>query len=347
MAWSRNALPVRPGVYTNFVDEAIRAIQGGERGTVAIPLRNYEGTAEPKKFYIVERMSEANELFGVDNVHSIRLAFMGGARNVLVYTLPDEPVQSDYDEMFEGFETYNFTVFVLGQDDDTLHSSLKTWVAKCRDEDEKHFMVVVGGSAEDDADYEQGNTRSNLLKDDYIVNLIVGVEQGGVTLSSAEFSPYIAGLIAGTPINQTITYKQVFADDVSNRLSHSQIVKAIEAGSLVLVNDGDIVKVEKGITTTGEHIRSIATRQTILNDVPTFLRNNVVAQIDNTEDGRASVVAMIKRYLDGLVSMNAITDPDVYVDPDNPPEQDSAFFVIEYTDVYSMERIFLTVRRQG
>ncbi len=348
MAWSPNALPVRPGVYTNFIDEAIRAIQGGERGTVAIPLISFDGTAQAKKVYTVERMSEATELFGADNTDSIRLAFAGGAKDVLVYTIPETPVDTDYNDMLEEFETYDFSVFVLDQDDDPeLHTTLQTWVAKCRDDDEKHFTVVIGGSAEDDADPTAGNSRSNTVEDDYIANLIVGIEQGESSLSSGEYAPYIAGLIAGTPINQTTTYKQVQADNVNKRLSNSQVVTAIEAGSLVLIHDGERVKVEKGITTSGEHIRSIVTRQTILNDVPTFLRNNVVAQIDNTEDGRTSVVAMIKRYLDGLEAMNAIADSDAYVDTENPPEQDAAFFVIEYTDVYSMERIFLTVRRQG
>lgn len=350
MAWDRSNLPIRPGVYVNFVDEALRAIQGGARGIVAIPLLSYDGTAEAKKFYTIERQSQANELLGSANSESIRLALESGANQVLVYTLPETPVEDDYDEYLEALETREFNVLVLDQDDDeSLQTKVLAFVERMRDDEdiERHVMVVFGGSAEDDQDVTVGNTRTNLLKDDYSVNLITGVEIGDETLSSAEYAPAIAGLIAGTPINQTVTYKQMRVDDVSKRLRGSEIKIALQAGSFVLTHDGEKVIVEKGITTSGEHIRSIRTRQVILNDTKRFLKNEVIAKLDNNDDGRAAVIAILKRYTDGLEAMNAITDVNIYVDPDNPPQQDAAFFVIEYTDVYSLERVFLTVKRQG
>lgn len=355
MAWDPTNLPIRPGVYVNFIDEALKAITGGAKGIVAIPLLDY-GTATASTFYTVDKVSQATELFGSTGIDSIKLALEAGAKEVLAYTMPidatsGEPLSTDYDVYLEALETREFNIIVLDQQHDaTLQSKFLTAVANMRDnvDIEKHVMVVFGGTATDDQDPTVGNTRTTTLQDDYSVNLITGVEQlDGVEVSSAEYAPYIAGLIAGTPINKTTTYKQLRVNDVTKRLRGSEIKTALTAGSLVLTHDGEKVIVEKGITTSGEHIRSIRTRQVILNDTKRFLKNEVIAKLDNNEDGRASVVAMLKRYTDGLEQINAITDADVYVDTENLPTQDAAFFVIEYTDVYSLERIFLNVKRQG
>jgi len=367
MAWSASDLPVRPGVYTNFEDLAEQPLQGGIRGVVAIPLQNYDGEAEPGKVYTIERRSEAYDLFGVENSRSIELALGGGASLVRVYTMPEPEVPEDPEEpepevmeepqtvvtnMLETLETEDFNVLVLdGQHDQETQMAAKEAVNEWKDAD-KHVFLVIGGSAEDDEDYTKGNTRSGLFEDDYVVNLINGVEINEEVYNSATYAPYIAGMIAGLRLNETLTYKTVPANDVNNRLRNSEIVESINAGSLVLVNDGRNVKVEKGITTTGEFIRSIATRHAILNDLPIILSTNVVAQIDNNEDGRETVVSMIKRYLETLVSDGAISgdqgeEPTAYVDPENPPQRDAAFFVVEYTDAYTLERVFLTVKRMG
>lgn len=351
MAWTPTNLPKRTGVYTRYVDRTETIPQGGPRGIVAMPLSDSDGTAVTGRIYEVGRVSEAVELFGADNIDAIRLIFEHGANKVLVYVLPADLTDFDYSAMFDEFLSRDFNVFVLDQDDDpTLQSEVLSFIADGRDED-KHFFVVFGGTAEDDEDPTAGNTRSSTLEDEYSVNLISGVVRGEDELSSAEFSPALAGLIAGNPLNETVTYKRVSADDVTKRLKNSEFETAIEAGSLALLYDGDQVKVEKGITTTGENIRSVQTRHTILNDVPRFLRSEVVAQIDNSEDGRESVRSMIARYMeslaqDGVINSDPGNEPEVYLDPDNPPVEDAAFFTIEYTDQFSMERIFLTVVRR-
>lgn len=351
MAWTPTNLPKRTGVYTRYVDRTETVPQGGPRGIVALPLSGSDGTAVAERIYEVERISEAVELFGADNIDAIRLVFEHGASKALVYVLPSDLTDFDYSAMFDEFLSRDFNVFVLDQDDDSsLQSEVLTFVADGRDED-KHFFVVFGGSAGDDEDPSIGNTRSSALEDEYSVNLISGVVRGEDELSSAEFSPALAGLIAGNPLNETVTYKTVRADDVTKRLKGSEFTTAIESGSIALLYDGGQVKIEKGITTAGENIRSVQTRHAILNDVPRFLRSVVIAQVDNSEDGREAVRSMIARYMETLAQESIVNsdpgnEPEVYVDPDNPPTEDAAFFVIEYTDQYSMERIFLTVVRR-
>jgi hypothetical protein len=348
--WDPNNEPVRPGIYTNFKNAAAAQTIGGAQGTVAIPLKSYANTATAKTFYTVENEQQAIDLFGEANIQSIKFALQGGAKEVLVYTLPtiDGTTVTEsaaYTEAREAFEARPFNVFVFdGEVSDTELTDTRAWVQQNRDEG-KHFMLVVGGNATDDADPTLGNQRSTTLSDEYVVNLISGVEINGTAYSSAEFAPYIAGLIAGTPINQAITYVPVPVDDVTKRLRNSEIDTALEAGSLVLVNDGEKVKVEQGITTSKDKIRKIRARQAITTDISKMAQDYYIGRLDNKPAGQATLISAIKAYLETLENQNVLMleGNPVRLDPNYPPNGDKVYLAIAYTEVDSMERIFLTV----
>lgn len=345
--WDPTALPVRPGLYINFVQAAIAQITGGARGTVAIPLKEYGITAEPKTFYTVENEQEAIDLFGVGNITSIKLALRGGAKEVLVYTLPEIDgttltEEEAYTEARDNFEAYMFNVFVYdGEVSSTEQEAGLAWM-KRNGEEGKHFMVVFGGTAEDDADPSLGNARTTLLDGD-CVNLIVGGEDSGATYSSGEYAPFIAGLIAGTPINKSITYARIPLADVNKRLRNVEINDALKAGSLVLVHDGEKVKVEQGICTNGEKIRSIRARHAIATDIEKTAADYYIGKLDNNPDGQATLISAISAYLEKLENENVLIDPIVTLDPNRESVGDKVFLLISYTEVDSMERIFINI----
>lgn len=338
--WDPLSLPVRPGLYTNFVDAAIASITGGARGTVAIPLKTFSGTATASKFYTIEKATEAKELFGDANISSIKLILAGGAKNVLVYTLPAQP---DYDAVRDAFEARHFNVFVFdGETTAAEQDKTLLWVKRNREE-RKHFYFVTGGSASDDQDPTAGNARTTRLSDDYVINLISGGEVGGVTYSSGKYAAYIAGLVAGTPINQSVTYTQVPLDDVTKRLRNSEIETALRAGSLVLVHDGENVKIEQGLTAGKTKIRAISARQQIATDIERTARDNYIGRLDNNEDGQMALINAIKAYLETLETNNVLTDIYVALDPERASVGDKVYLAVGFREIDSMEQIFLTI----
>lgn len=345
--WDPTTNPRRPGLYVLFKEAAAAAIKGGPRGIVAIPLKTYSGTATAKTFYAVESETQANELFGAANIRSIKLALQGGAREVLVYTLPtiDDVNVTEaqaYAEAFEAFDARPFNVFVFDGEVPGQLDEAFAWVKRNRDEG-KHFFVVIGGSAADDADPTVGNTRSNTYKDDYVINLITGVKTNDGEYSSGEYAAYIAGLVAATPINRSITYTGVPVVDVTKRLTNSQINAALEAGSLVLVHDGEKVKVEQGLVTSGKKIRAISSRQAVSTDITKTAADAYIGKIDNNPDGQAALIAAIKAYLERLEASNVLMGPAVMLDPQYESIGDTVYLLISYVEVDSMERIFLTI----
>ncbi|QIG62528.1 tail sheath protein [Sporosarcina phage Lietuvens] len=346
--WNPSEEQVRPGIYFNFEKAAEAQTLGGARGTVAIPLTKFGASATAKEIYTVKNEVEAATKFGKSNIQAIKLAFEGGAKDVLVYAMPTidgSLITEDaaYGEAREALEAYQFNVFVFdGEVSATEQASTKTWLSRNRNE-KKHFTFVAGGSAADDKDPSVGDARSATLKDDYIVNVISGAVVGADELTSSQYAAYVAGLVAGTPINKSITYSTVNADDVSKRLRNVEVETALKAGSLVLIHDGEKVKVEQGIVTSGEKLRKVRARQAIATDIEKMVRDNYIGKVDNNAAGQATLVSAIKLYLETLANENVLEKPAVAINGSRPSVGDKVYVDIAYTELDSMERIFTTI----
>lgn len=341
--WDPTGLPKRPGLYINF-KKAAQAIAGGLRGTVGMPVYKFDGKLEDGKFEYIETEGDAIEYLGEDNVGPVLLALQGGAKNVLVYgAKTEDEAEVDFASIRDVFESRDFNVFTWGRAvGDEVDTDTKAWVER-NGKDKKHFMYVTGGTDEEDASEELSNARSALLSQDTVVNLTKGGSLGERSYTSGEFTPYIAGLIAGTPLNESITYRQVALSDVNYRMKNKEVEDALEAGSLVLVHDGEKVKVEQGITTSGDKIRKVAARLAIATDVEKTARNHWIGRITNNDAGRATIIAGIKTYLETLEAAEVLTDIEVVESLRFKSEDDKFFVDIAYTELDSMERIFLTI----
>ncbi|UKS30154.1 phage tail sheath subtilisin-like domain-containing protein [Paenibacillus sp. HWE-109] len=343
--WDPTSLPVRPGLYINFKSAAVAQIKGGTRGTVAIPLKAITGgTASVKTFYTVENETDATALFGASNIASIKYALQGGAREVLVYTLPASATATDYLDARTAFDTRPFNVHVFdGEVTAPIQDSTLTWVTANRAAG-KHFLAVFGAvAAADDQTPATGNARSVRLLDDYAVNVTVGTVINGSAVSSGVYAPYVAGLIAGTPINRSITYKVAPVADVNKRYTNSEVVAALAAGSLVLTNDGEKVKVEQGLVTSVKKIRSMRARQAISNDITKTAADSYIGQINNDADGQAALISAVKAYLETLEDAGVLRAISVGLDPQFQSVGDRVYLLISYVEIDSMERIFLTI----
>lgn len=267
----------------------------------------------------------------------------------------------DYLKALDAFEPVLVNVLVLdGVTDTDILLSTRSWIKRVRN-DGKEIMFVQGGSAEDDKDPAKGNARSRAADSEAVVNVTVGTVYGSTAYTSAETACQIAGLIAGCPINKAITYKELDAvDDVTVHLTNDQVVQALRAGSLALVLDVDpetgarSVKVEQGIntlTTYGSEkspkfskIRVIRTLDAIDYDTGRYAAQNVIGELDNNADGRATLISGIKLYLETLASQNAISsDFLVGLDYSFKTEGDTVYLATRSLPVDSIERIFNTI----
>src|SRR5580765_144032 len=89
--WTPAAPPTRPGLYVNFISDAIAAITTGVRGRVAMIVRSSWGPANAVQ--IVDSFSDLINYFTASEVapdnayYAGRQAFIGGARELRMYRI--------------------------------------------------------------------------------------------------------------------------------------------------------------------------------------------------------------------------------------------------------------------
>jgi hypothetical protein len=267
---------------------------------------------------------------------------------------------TDYMKAVDASEAIQFNLLTMdGITDPSLQTSIAGWVSRVRSEG-KGVVAVLGGSSTDDQTLAAGNTRSQTFNHEGIINVTTGAVLDGVSYTSAQVAPYIAGLIAGQKLSESITYASTPFDDVTRRYTHNEVVAALQSGSLILVHDGEKVKVERGINTLtslrqGQNnqwkkIRAIRTMDSINADLLKAAEDNYIGKVNNNEDGQAALLAAFKQYMETMVTGGVILrDFAVYLDPQyhgkNPSTPAAADEVYPKWEAYitdTMEKIFGT-----
>ncbi len=262
---------------------------------------------------------------------------------------------ADYMEALDVFESAVFNVLALdGICNAELQASIAAWVERVRKEGKK-VLVVMGGSKEEDQDVAVSSTRSRGFNNEAVHNVTVGGVLGGNEYCSAEIAPYIAGLIAGQKLNESITYHVTPFEDVTNKLSNSEVIALLQAGSLVLVNDGEKVIIEQGINTLtslkeGQNnqwkkTRAVRVMDSISDDMLKSARDGYIGKVTNNEDGQASLIAACKQYMEKLANEGIIaSDFAVMIDPQYQPsaEPDEVYIYWNASITDSMEKIYGT-----
>lgn len=263
-------------------------------------------------------------------------------------------VNQDYIDAMTAFEARVFNNFALdGNSAADLQTSVKAWVQRLRSEGKK-IAAFLGGSTADDADINTANTRSTGFNHEGVVNVGVSGVLDGTTYSSAQVACYIAGLMGGQTLKESLTYSKTVFDDVTPRLTHSQVESAINAGTLVLVHDGEKVIVEKGINTLTslaagqgngwKKIKIIRIMDAIATDTAKAAQDNYIGKLLNNNDGQVAVLNAIKNYFETLSPDLLAPDFTVEVDTEKQAtaQGDQFFWKYSATLIDSMEQIFGT-----
>ncbi|MNX40146.1 Phage tail sheath protein [compost metagenome] len=271
---------------------------------------------------------------------------------------------SDYIEVQSALETQEFDVLSLdGVTDSALLQSFAVWLKRIRKEGKK-VIAVFGGAAADDKGTEavsKAVARSVLFNHEGIVNVGTGVKFGDTEYSSAQTAAYVAGLIAGQKLNESVTYAAAPFTDVTRRWTRSEQEQAVKNGVFLLIHDGRQVKALRGINSlvvpgAGQNnawkkIRTVRVMDAINGDLQRSAEDTYIGKVNNTEEGRLALIGASKEYMRQLASSGVIesTGYDVELDPDyygaaavHQPEPDQVYlrWNAKLSDV--MEQLFGT-----
>lgn len=279
-----------PNILIEFKTKAGTAISRGSRGIVAIIVN--ETTKDVYSFDTITDIP--TDVFSVENKAYIERAFVGGVKPIKkVIVVATDTVTNGLIEVEKHKFDYLVGPYNLSEDDATL---ISTTVKAMRDNKDIKIKAVLPNIF---ADHEGIiNFTTN--------NIVVGDN----TYTTAQYCSRIAGLLAGTPLQESATYKVLNEVDDVPKYTKTELDTKINNGEFVLFWDGEKVKVGRGInslvtvgstkTSDMKMIKIIDIMDMIYTDIKATCEDNYIGKFVNNYDNKCNLMVAIKTYLESL-----------------------------------------------
>jgi FlaG/FlaF family flagellin (archaellin) len=259
---------------------------------------------------------------------------------------------SDWTKFFNKVYGQNFDAVYVSSTDPAVQAAAKQWIADRRKNDRKLATLVIGGTDATDDDIEAHNTRSRAMNARFVVNCsISGRHINGKTYDSSKWAAWVAGLIAGTPANVSLTGVKVPLEEAKKDWGHSDILKGLAEGTLMATRDGYDYIIESAVNTLstlgpGERedfgkIRVSMTIDQVLNDIYT-VGKKYKGKLDNDPDGRGIFIGAVLAYLAVRASQKAIAQGYTFTeDPLRESDFDFGFFKLYAKPLDAIEQFYI------
>lgn len=316
-----------------FQQRAQTAIARSQKGVAALIVRDALAAGQA---WSLTSTGQIPEKLGKENQNAIRRVFKGGVnppRKVLVYCLgaedtleaeetasqaegasgsAAEPRPGSGSAALRWLGTQKFD-YLAGPADlsEAEAAVIKEWIIQKREDDHVIFKAVLPGCA---------------ANNEGIVNFTAsGIQVEGDVFDAASYCGRVAGLIAGTPMKQSVTYAALPEVEDINRLSALEEDEAVGRGELILTHDGEKVKFGRGVnsltTTTGRSevwrkIKIVELLDLLQWDLRLAIQDNYIGKFQNSYDNKLLLITAVKLYLqalakDGLIEEDFSCDIDV------------------------------------
>ena len=214
-----------PVIDITFKQLAKTATVRSQRGIVALILKD---TAKASLTVFDEGdiptdLTKANQAL-------IKDVLKGSPNKIELYVLGAEEETSEALTYFEGVE---FNLMCMPSAESADVTAIKTFIKKMN-EVVKYKCDAILANEKADSEAIINYTAKNIVV-------------GGESVTAANHTARIAGLIEGTPLNQSITFATLSDVDAIENLTKEQADSRIDAGELILVREMGKVRVARGV----------------------------------------------------------------------------------------------------
>lgn len=285
-----------PNIEIVFKTVANNAIERGDRGYVALILKDAAASTLSSPI----RMNSASDIpvaLSDENKGHIERAFLGyqnPPKQVIAYVITTDA--KDYVKVQSDLETAKWDYVAVPQISADETASFAQWIKDCRDTKGLKVKAVLPHCT--------GNHEGiiNFDTDD--------IKVGDSTFTAAQYCSRIAGLIAGTPLSMSATYAVLQeVDDVPHH-TKAEFDSLIDGGKLVLMNDGEKVKVARAVNSlvsTTENkgddfkkIKIVDIMDLIYSDIRKTTEDNYIGKVANDYNNKCLLITAINSYLQEL-----------------------------------------------
>jgi hypothetical protein len=278
-----------PQVNILFKKIAASAIQRGERGIVALPLKDTGALGN----YEITNVTEIPSGLSVANKKQIELALMGGVNAPLrvLVRVASSTLESDWTGSLSWLDTVKFDYVAFPAIQEADKASIASWVKSQRLVG-KMVKAVLPNYA---ADHES------------VINFTTDeIKVGETSYTPEQYCSRIAGLIAGTPLNIATTFQPLPEVDSVRSYTKVELDTAIDNGEFVVYHDGEKVKVARGVnsfkTTTADKgnsfkkIKIVDILDLIYTDITKTISDNYIGKYPNSYDNKVLLLTAISAY---------------------------------------------------
>ena len=287
-----------PKVSVIFKGIAANTIKRGNRGVVDLVLKD---TAVG--VYHIESVSDMPQGLSKDNKKYIQDAFIGGnnaPKKVIAVVIAFG--DADYTKAYKILETLTFDYLAVPAVTSSDVNAVSGWVKAQRDNKRRKIKAVLPNCT--------GNHEGiiNFATNDIVVE--------GTTYTAAKYTARIAGILAGTPMNTSATFFVLPEVNDVPALTDEEKDAAIEAGKLILVNDGRKVKIARAINSltsitedkpeSFQKIKIVDILDLIADDVRYTAEDSYIGKVSNSYDNTCLLIAAINGYFAELEKENLL-----------------------------------------
>lgn len=283
-----------PIIDISFKQLAKTATVRSQRGIVALILKD-----TTKASLTVFDEGDIPSNLTEDNQGLIKDVLKGSPNKIELYVLGEEGEIAEALTYFEGVE-FNLMCMPSAESADVI--AIKTFIKKMNEVVKYKCDAIL---ANDKADSE---AIINYTAKNIVVN--------GESVTTANHTARIAGLIEGTPLHQSITFATLSDVDAIENLTKEQADTRIDEGELILVREMGKVRVARGVNslttltdTKGNAFQKIKLRKTlnlIHNDLRRVIVEKYIGKVPNNYDNKCVLITEIKNYLDELATEQLI-----------------------------------------
>lgn len=292
-----------PEINIEFKTKAVTAIKRSAMGIVTLILKDdtaINALSEPTKIYTgIDEVDSSH--WTVENKDYIDKVFMGTPSKVIIEVLPT--TASDYNEATQRAANKKWNYLAIPGIDSANTTNIATWIKTQRDVNKNTFKAVLPNT---EADHEG------------IINFTTeGIRVGETVYTASDYTARVAGILAGLPFSRSSTY--FVLPEVDAITESTDPNGDIDAGKLILVNDGENIKIGRGVnslvSTTlikGEDFKKIKILEVmdmVKDDIRDTYEKYYVGKVQNTYDNQVLFFTSVNAYMKDLAG-DDVLDPN-------------------------------------
>lgn len=300
-----------PNITIAFYEQAIASIQRGDKGILAMILVDTSAT-ELTTTTILDT-TDIPSGWTTANAAQVKYALIGyqnAPKKIIAVVIKSA---EEYADALTELEKYDWDYLVAPTcSTDSAAADIASWIKSQRTNNHKIYKAVLPNQK---ADCEG------------IVNVTGGyTDADGNELTAEAACARIAGIICGTPMTISCTYAPLSEATTCPAKTQEAIDEAVDAGELVLMWDGEKVKIVRGVnsftTTTTDKgdsykkIKLVETMDMIQHDIRKTSEDSYIGKYANSYDNKCLLTTAINGYFDSLVRDGILASGSCEIDVD-------------------------------